>query len=95
MVVVRLNEVVRWSRSWCICVGTVLYLCGHRSCGVTEGATGGRNSRVWGDVVGGVRGRIGSRASGSQEEAGRLFGSAVGLFVDVVEAASKQWWAQW
>jgi hypothetical protein len=34
-----------------VCVGTVLYLCGHRSCGVTEGATGGRNSRVCGDGV--------------------------------------------
>jgi hypothetical protein len=31
----------------------MLYLCGCRSCGVTEGVTGGRNSRVCG-AVGGV-----------------------------------------
>jgi hypothetical protein len=41
-----------------VCVGAVLYLCSHRSCGVTEGATGGRNSRVFGDGVGGDCGRI-------------------------------------
>jgi hypothetical protein len=39
-----------------VCVGTVLYLCGCRSCGVTEGATGGRNRRVCGDGVGGACG---------------------------------------
>jgi hypothetical protein len=33
-------------------VRTVLYLYGCRSCGVTEGATGGRNSRVCGDGIG-------------------------------------------
>jgi hypothetical protein len=36
----------------------MLYLCGHNSCGVTEGATGGRNSRVCGDVGGGACVRI-------------------------------------
>jgi hypothetical protein len=36
----------------------MLYLCGHRSCSVIEGATGGRNSRICGDVGGGARGRI-------------------------------------
>ncbi len=42
----------------CVCVGAMLYLCGHRSCGVTGGATGDRNSRVCGDVGGGERGWI-------------------------------------
>ncbi len=42
-----------------------------------------------------VPGLCGSRASGSQEEAGAVVGLEVGLFADVVEAASKQWWAQW
>jgi hypothetical protein len=36
----------------------MLYLCSHRSCGVTEGATGGRKSRVCGDVGGGAHSRI-------------------------------------
>jgi hypothetical protein len=36
----------------------MLCLCGHRSCGVTEGATGGRNSRVCSNVGGGASGRI-------------------------------------
>jgi hypothetical protein len=36
----------------------MLYICGRRSCGVTEGATGGRNSIVCGDVGGGARRRI-------------------------------------
>jgi hypothetical protein len=36
----------------------MLYLCGRRSCGVTGGATGGRNSKVCSDVGGGARGRI-------------------------------------
>jgi hypothetical protein len=35
-----------------------LYLCGHGSCGVTVGVTGGRNSRVCVDVGGGAHGRI-------------------------------------
>ncbi len=34
-------------------------------------------------------------ASGSQEEVGAVVGLAEGSFVDVVEAASKLWWAQW
>ncbi len=41
-----------------VCVGIVLYLCGRRSCGVTEEATGGRNSTVCNDVGGGARGQI-------------------------------------
>jgi hypothetical protein len=42
------------------------------------------------DHIGGtVANLCGSRASGSQEEAGAVVGSAVGSFVDVVEAASK------
>jgi hypothetical protein len=36
----------------------MLYLCGHRSCGVTVGVTGGRNSRVYGDVGRGAHGQI-------------------------------------
>jgi hypothetical protein len=36
----------------------MLYLCSRRSCSVTEGATGGRNSRVCGDVGGGACCRI-------------------------------------
>jgi hypothetical protein len=36
----------------------MLYLCSRRSCSVTEGATGGRNIRVCGDVGGGAHGRI-------------------------------------
>jgi hypothetical protein len=48
-----------------VCVGTVLYLCGRRSCGVTEGATGGRNSRVCGNGVGGDRGRTWERGIGT------------------------------
>ncbi len=36
----------------------MLYLCSHRSCSVSEGATGGRNIRVCGDVGGEARGRI-------------------------------------
>jgi hypothetical protein len=36
----------------------MLYLCGCRSCSVTEGATGGRNSRVCSDVGGGACGWI-------------------------------------
>jgi hypothetical protein len=47
-----------------VCVGTVLYLCGRRSCGVTEGATGGRNSRVCGDGIGEDRGRTRERGVG-------------------------------
>ncbi len=31
----------------------------------------------------------------SQEEAGVVVVSALGLFADIVEAASKRWWAQW
>jgi hypothetical protein len=37
----------------------------------------------------------GSVALGLQEEAGAVVGSAVGLFGNVVEAASKRWLAQW
>jgi hypothetical protein len=36
-----------------------------------------------------------SVASGLQEEAGVVVGSAVGSFGNVVEVASKRWWAQW
>jgi hypothetical protein len=35
-----------------------------------------------------------SWVSGSQKEAGVVVGLAVGLMADVVEAASKWWWAQ-
>ncbi len=74
----------------------MLYLCSHRSCGATEGATGGRNSKVCGGVGGGARGRIvRSKASGSEEDTGAVVGLGVGSFADVVEAASKQWWEQW
>jgi hypothetical protein len=58
-----------------VCVGTVLYLCGRRSCGVTEGATGGRNSRVCSDGVGGDRGRTQERGigiTGGSRRSGRL-----------------------
>jgi hypothetical protein len=41
-----------------VCVGIMLYLCGCRSCSVTEEVAGGRNNRVCGDVGGGARGRI-------------------------------------
>jgi hypothetical protein len=47
-----------------VCVKTVLYLCGRRSCGITEGAAGGRNSRVCGNGVGGDRGRTQERGIG-------------------------------
>ena len=46
-------------------------------------------------VEGAVAGLCGSRASGSQEEAGAVVGLVVGLFADVVEVDSKWWWAQW
>ncbi len=54
-----------------------MYLCGRWSCGVTEGATGGRNSRVCGDVgEGGARGRIvqerGVGITGESGRSGRL-----------------------
>jgi hypothetical protein len=71
----------------------MLYLCGHRSCSVTVGVTGGRNSRVCGDVGGGAHGRIVWELGIG--EAGAVAGLALGLFVDVVEVASKWWWAQW
>jgi hypothetical protein len=55
-----------------VCVGTVLYLCNCRSCSVTERVTGGRNSRVRGDVVGGARGWIvQERGVGITEGSGR------------------------
>ncbi len=54
-----------------VCVGTVLYLCGHRSCGVTKGATGGRHSRVCGDGVGGDRGQTRERGVGVTGGSGR------------------------
>jgi hypothetical protein len=74
----------------------MLYLCGRRSFGVTVGVTGGRNSRVCGNVGGGAHVRIvRGWASGLQEEAGVEVGLAVGLFADVVEVASEWWWAQW
>jgi hypothetical protein len=41
-------------------------------------------------VEGPVAGLCGSGASGSQEEAGAVIDLAVDLFVDIVEAASKQ-----
>jgi hypothetical protein len=46
-------------------------------------------------VEGPMTGLYGSWASGLQEEAGAVVGLAAGLFADVVEAASKWWWAQW
>jgi hypothetical protein len=59
-----------------VCVGTMLYLYGRRSCGVTEGATGGRNSRVCGDVGGGTRGwivrELGVRITGGSGHGGWL-----------------------
>jgi hypothetical protein len=45
-------------------------------------------------VEGPVAGLCGSWASGSQEEAGAVVGLTIGLFADIVEADSKQWWAQ-
>jgi hypothetical protein len=42
-----------------------------------------------------MAGLCGCGASGSQEEVGAVVGSEVGYFGDVVEAVSKQWWAQW
>ena len=48
---------------------------------------------MWGEVP--MAGLCGSWASGLQEEAGAVVGLAVGYFVDVVEVASKWWWAQW
>jgi hypothetical protein len=46
-------------------------------------------------VEGPVAGLCRSWASGSQEEVDAVVGLAVGLFADVVEAASKRWLAQW
>ncbi len=69
----------------------MLYLCSHKSCGVTEVATGGRNSRVCGDVVGGAHGRIVREwGVGITGEAGTVVGLAVALFKNVVEAASNE-----
>jgi hypothetical protein len=48
---------------------------------------------MWGE--GPVSGLCGSWALGTQEEAGAVVGSVLGLFVDLVEAASNRWWAQW
>ncbi len=44
---------------------------------------------MWVEVP--MAGLCGSGASGSQEEAGAVVGSAVRLIVDVVKAASEQW----
>ncbi len=46
-------------------------------------------------VEGPIAGLCGSWALGSQEEASVVVGSAVGSFAEVVDAASKWWWAQW
>jgi hypothetical protein len=46
-------------------------------------------------VEGNVAGLCGSWALGTQEEAGVVVGLIVELFVDLVEAASDRWWAQW
>jgi hypothetical protein len=46
-------------------------------------------------VEGPMAGLCGSWASGTQEGAVTVVGLVLGLFVDLVEAASDQWWAQW
>ncbi len=47
---------------------------------------------MWGEVP---MAGLCSWALESQEEAGAMVGLAVALFADVMEVASKQWWAQW
>ncbi len=81
-----------------------MYLYGRRSCGVTKGFIGGKNSRVYGDVGRGARGRIvrelGIRITGGSGRSGWLgsritCGRSEGGLRTVVGTAVGGWLVGW